>query len=87
MLAPRRWPLVDWTQRACRPDFTISAAEVSADLSGMLGPHEAFMIKGWSRGMAALTVLLCAYNVPEFLQARVDFKFACLTRLLSGPPA
>ena len=58
-----------------RPEFglvspwQVEAADVSVDCGAMAGPHCIMFVKGWSRSLAALTICLCAYEQPEFLQA------------------
>ena len=42
------------------PDFDITAAEVEDSCIGLLDPHQLVYVKGWSRCIACLCVLLCA---------------------------
>lgn len=53
-----------------KPQHRISAADVAPEHHAMIAPHRCFMIKGWSRGLAALTLMACAYEQSELLQVR-----------------
>ena len=38
---------------------------------GIIPPLGVLFVKGWTRGMAALAVMACAYADPEFLKATI----------------
>ena len=59
----------------CKPPFTIPPTQVGDYDDGVLWPQHAFMVKGWSRSLAAVSVMLCAYEEPSFLQAWILFNF------------
>ena len=40
--------------------------------SGMLKPHGCFVVKGFTRMFCANLVLLCCYQCPDFMKARVQ---------------
>lgn len=53
-------------EAGCRPTFMIPASKVApAYGKGLLGAQQAFMVKGWSRSLAACTILLAAYESEE----------------------
>ena len=52
------------------PDFVLDAADIDAACDGLLHPQQLVYVKGWSRAIAALTVMLCRYENPEFAEAR-----------------
>ena len=62
----------------CNPPFSIPPTQVGDYDDGVLWPLHAFMVKGWSRSLAAVTVMLCAYEEPSFLQAWIIFGFDVL---------
>lgn len=45
----------------------IAADDLSPDCVGLLPPMGVFMVKGWTRGVCAITVLLCAFQCEEFM--------------------
>ena len=51
------------------PPHKISAQEVSEHYSGYVDPIGAFMVKGWTRSFCAMTVMLCGWQNPAFLEA------------------
>ena len=63
----------------CKPPFSIPPTQVGDYDDGVLWPLHAFMVKGWSRSLAAVTVMLCAYEEPSFLQAWIIFGFDVLS--------
>ena len=54
----------------CKPPFSIAPSAVGDYNDGYLWPQHAFMVKGWSRSLSGLTVMLAMYQSPEFLKAR-----------------
>ncbi|CAE7233926.1 unnamed protein product, partial [Symbiodinium pilosum] len=54
------------------PDFVLDAADIDAACDGLLHPQQLVYVKGWSRAIAALTVMLCRYENPEFAEAWGD---------------
>lgn len=65
---------------ACRPDanicppHTICNADICYKDKKGLAPMNLMYVKGWSRSVAALTVLVCMWQCPEFKQAG---RFIC----------
>ena len=51
------------------PTFHITASDVAVEVDGMLSPSDVFIVKGWSRGVAALTLCLAAYECHELNEA------------------
>ncbi|CAL1136370.1 unnamed protein product [Cladocopium goreaui] len=50
------------------PTHKLSANDVAPECDGMLSPTDVFVVKGWSRGISLLTILLAAFESPEFHQ-------------------
>ena len=64
-------------QGMCSGRPNLCAGDVShddRDLTHSPPPLGFMFVKGWTRSVAAMTVLCCAWENPEFLQAR-DFHF------------
>lgn len=54
------------TEADCRPAFMIPAGKVSQSYGkGILGAQQAFMVKGWARSLACLTILLAAFESED----------------------
>ena len=49
---------------------SIPTAEVAPATPDLLGPMSVFLVKGWSRSVCAVGVLLHAYEDPQVLEAR-----------------
>lgn len=49
------------------PPYGLTSDDLAPECAGLLAPMAAFMVKGFTRGFCALTVMLCAYETPEFL--------------------
>ena len=47
----------------------VSATEIMGEPCDLTDGCSVFMIKGWTRSIAAFTVMLAAWESPEFLQA------------------
>lgn len=52
----------------CVPDIIVQHADMDLE-PAMLGAHSVFMVKGYTRVLSMHLVLLCAWEVPEFLKA------------------
>ena len=48
----------------------IRASDIAVELDGWVSPEDVFIVKGWSRGIAVITILLAAYESEPFRQAR-----------------
>lgn len=55
------------TEKGVKPPFPLKAEQVGYPANS-LAPQSAFMVKGWSRSMAAWTILLAAYEDKEFAE-------------------
>ena len=73
---------------ACRPEanicppHNITNADICCNDKRGLEPMNLMYVKGWSRSLAALTVLVCMWDCPEFKQAgfsELVSKVDCLT--------
>jgi hypothetical protein len=54
----------------CKPSYNIPPSNLGGECSDdMLWPQHAFMVKGWSRSVSALTVLLACWEDSEFFEA------------------
>lgn len=53
----------------CRPPFDMSTVEIAPECAGLLAPLGAFMVKGWTRCVCAVTCMLAAYESEEFRAA------------------
>ena len=51
-------------------DNVLSASEVTAGGADLLDAHGLIFVKGWSRAVSALTVMLCCFEQTEFLEAK-----------------
>lgn len=49
--------------------ITLSARDVDASAKGLTPPHGVFLVKGWSRVLAMLTVAACAWQCEAFREA------------------
>lgn len=68
----------------CRTLHGVSTNEIAPECSAWLAPLAAYMVKGWTRSATAQSILLCAYQCKEFLEAwPVDLQ-QCLVSLLSS---
>ena len=47
------------------PRFLLSTSAIRSDLSHMLAPMNVLFVKGWTRSLAAFTVLLAAYETSD----------------------
>ena len=56
-------------------EHVLSASEITPDSPDLLDAHGLIFVKGWSRAISALTVMLCCFEQTEFLQA--GFCGAC----------
>ena len=56
-------------QLGLSPDYDIEAAEIDPAYTDLLDPHHMCYVKGWSRAIAALSVMLCAMENSEFGEA------------------
>lgn len=63
-------------RRCITATFKMNASEIGPELSTLLDPMGAFMVKGWSRSMAAMMVMRCAWESPEFRQAQQQRKLS-----------
>ena len=72
----------------CVPPFILNVTDVldketlAHGGDKLLDPHGVFLVKGYTRTYCMYLVLLCAYELPEFLEAGLDFicRFAdCVT--------
>ena len=61
-------------EHGMKPKFEFEAGEVSEDAVSQhwIPPHQCFLVKGWTRTVAAMTVMLAAYDCPAFFQATVS---------------
>lgn len=50
------------------PTYELTASDVAAEWDGLVSPKDIFVVKGWSRGISLLTILLAAFESPEFHQ-------------------
>lgn len=57
-------------QLGCAPGIRFSARDISGDAESLLEPHGVFYAKGFTRAFCCQTVLLCAYESPDFLKAQ-----------------
>ena len=57
-------------QHGLEPKFELTTQDISVETDQMLAPHGCFIVKGWSRALAATTILLAAYEDDGFFQAR-----------------
>ena len=57
-------------QHGLEPKFELTTQDISVEADQMLAPHGCFIVKGWSRALAATTILLAAYEDDAFFQAR-----------------
>lgn len=57
---------------AGKPPFDMSTVEVAPESTGCLPPLGCFMVKGWTRCVCALTVMLACYESEEFLAQLPD---------------
>ena len=48
----------------------ITSADVAVELDGLLSPEDVFIVKGWSRGISVITILMAAYESEPFREAR-----------------
>lgn len=55
-------------QLGCAPGIRFSARDISGDAESLLEPHGVFYAKGFTRAFCCQTVLLCAYESPDFLK-------------------
>ena len=53
-----------------KPSLDILPGDVNGECSSMLPPLSAAMVKGFTRCMAAWTVILCSKECPQFLEDR-----------------
>ena len=51
------------------PTHKLSASDVAAECDGLVSPQDIFVVKGWSRGISLLTILMAASECPEFHEA------------------
>lgn len=51
------------------PPHKISAEEISNDYGGYIDAVGTFMIKGWTRSFCAMSLMLCGWQCPEFMEA------------------
>lgn len=60
------------------PSLRFSARDISVEVADMafLEPHGVFFTKGYTRSFCMNTVLLCCYECPEFLKARLPWETA-----------
>lgn len=49
--------------------FGLSPDDVAPELGGLVSPCGIFMVKGWARGIAALGIMLCAFEEEDFFAA------------------
>ena len=56
-------------EQGLKPKFEFTPEDVSQEAVGLLDPHGCFIVKGWSRALAATTILLAAYEDEAFFQA------------------
>ncbi|CAE7264845.1 unnamed protein product [Symbiodinium natans] len=75
----------------CKPPWPVAASEIQEDLRGLVAAQNIMMVKGWSRSVAAVTILRCAYECRQFredlcsVQAlRVDLRPVDASRLQPG---
>ena len=74
--------------------WELQVEDIGSESVGMLAPHDLIFVKGWSRSLAALTVALCSWENPTFLEARpclilcfiIRSVGACLSLLLCQSP-
>lgn len=77
------------------PPHNISASDIGVD-ADVLAPMNCMMVKGWSRSLAALTVMTCLWKCEKFQKARVsengfgrfgiNLSLACVIHLDSKTP-
>ena len=63
------------------PSLSVTDVVDDETSQGIIPPLGVLFVKGWTRGMAALAVMACAYADPEFLKARIActcHMFSCL---------
>ena len=51
------------------PPHQIVAEELSSEYGGLINPLQAFMVKGWSRSLAAMTCMVASYESQELRDA------------------
>ena len=51
--------------------------DIGPESAGLLAPHDLIFVKGWSRSLGALTIALCAFDSPVFLQDRSGVCNVC----------
>ena len=54
------------TELGCKPRYDMSTVEIAPEYVGSLQPLSAFMVKGWTRCVCAVTIMLCAYELRSF---------------------
>ena len=64
---------------ATRPDMglcpkrKLSSADIQPEKTAtLLNPHDLIYVKGWTRGVCAVLVMLAGYEEPGFLEARLS---------------
>ena len=50
-------------------EHSFDASEIGPLAAGLLAPHAVIFVKGWSRAVSLVTVMLCCYECPDFCQA------------------
>lgn len=50
----------------CKPRHEFQASEVNAESASLLPPLHAFMIKGYTRSLAAVTLMVAAWEDADF---------------------
>ena len=68
----------------CKPPWPIAATDIDPELRGLVGAQNVLMVKGWSRCVAAMTILRCAYECPKFFEAGNRGKLSRAPCLLLG---
>lgn len=53
---------------------TLTASDILdvKDAPDLMPPHGIFMVKGWSRSVAAIAIMACAWTTPSFREARLN---------------
>ena len=57
--------------------WELQADDIGPESAGLLAPHDLIFVKGWSRSLGALTIALCAFDSPVFLQDRSGVCNVC----------
>ena len=57
----------------CKPKFMFESDDISTDYAAWLPANGCLMVKGWSRAVCAITVLLCGFEKPSFWEAGAKF--------------